>query len=154
MAFISEKEIENIRTNTNIVDIISGYIPLTQKGKNYFGVCPFHDDHSPSMSVSSTKQIYKCFSCGAVGNVFTFVKDIENVSFLEAVKIVAEKTISSTDDKNYIHRERRSYSKCERAFSLTDVDEDAIKDIFNNGILQINVPKLEKQETKKIVNID
>jgi len=92
MAFISEKEIENIRTNTNIVDIISGYIPLTLKGKNYFGVCPFHDDHSPSMSVSTSKQIFKCFSCGAVGNVFTFVKDIENVSFLEAVKIVAEKT--------------------------------------------------------------
>ena len=92
MAFISEKEIENIRTNTNIVDIISSYIPLTLKGKNYFGVCPFHDDHSPSMSVSTSKQIFKCFSCGAVGNVFTFVKDIENVSFLEAVKIVAEKT--------------------------------------------------------------
>lgn len=92
MAFISEKEIENIRINTNIVDIISSYIPLTQKGKNYFGVCPFHDDHSPSMSVSSSKQIFKCFSCGAVGNVFTFVKDIESVSFLEAVKIVAEKT--------------------------------------------------------------
>ena len=92
MAFISEKVVENIRVNTNIVDIISGYVPLTLKGKNYFGVCPFHDDHSPSMSVSTTKQIYKCFSCGAVGNVFTFVKDIENVSFLEAVKIVADKT--------------------------------------------------------------
>ena len=91
MAFISDKEIENIRTNANIVDIVSSYVPLTQKGKNYFGVCPFHDDHSPSMSVSSTKQIYKCFSCGAVGNVFTFVRDIENVSFYEAVKIVAEK---------------------------------------------------------------
>jgi len=92
MAYISEKEIENIRNNTDIVDIISNYVSLTPKGKNYFGVCPFHDDHSPSMSVSSTKQIYKCFSCGAVGNVFTFVKDIENVSFLEAVRIVAEKT--------------------------------------------------------------
>ena len=92
MAYISDKEIETIRTNTNIVDIISSYIPLTLKGKNYFGVCPFHDDHSPSMSVSTSKQIFKCFSCGAVGNVFTFVKDIENVSFLEAVKIVADKT--------------------------------------------------------------
>jgi len=92
MAFISEKEIENIRNNTNIVDIVSGYLPLTLKGKNYFGVCPFHDDHSPSMSVSESKQIFKCFSCGAVGNVFTFVKDIENVSFNEAVKIVAEKS--------------------------------------------------------------
>lgn len=88
---ISDEEIENIRKQANIVDIISSYIPLTQKGKNYFGVCPFHEDHSPSMSVSEEKQIYKCFSCGAAGNVFTFVSEYENVKFLEAVKIVALK---------------------------------------------------------------
>ena len=86
-----DTEIEAIRKNANIVDIISSYISLTLKGKNYFGVCPFHEDHSPSMSVSEEKQIYKCFSCGASGNVFTFVKDYENVSFIEAVSIVAEK---------------------------------------------------------------
>ncbi len=84
-----ENEIENIRKNANIIEVISSYIPLTPKGKNYFGVCPFHEDHSPSMSVSEEKGIYKCFSCGAAGNVFTFVKDYENVSFLEAVKTVA-----------------------------------------------------------------
>lgn len=89
MAF--DKEIDNIRASANIVDVISSYLPLTQRGKNYFGVCPFHEDHSPSMSVSTEKQIYKCFSCGASGNVFTFVKDYENVSFMEAVKIVADK---------------------------------------------------------------
>ncbi len=89
---MQNQEIENIRQQSNIVDIISSYVPLTQKGKNYFGVCPFHEDHSPSMSVSSEKQIYKCFSCGAAGNVFTFVKEIENISFIEAVKIVAEKS--------------------------------------------------------------
>lgn len=87
----NEQELENIRKNANIVDIISSYIPLTQKGKNYFGVCPFHEDHSPSMSVSEEKQIYKCFSCGASGNVFTFVSEYENVKFIDAVKIVAEK---------------------------------------------------------------
>lgn len=86
-----DKEIDNILKSANIIDIISSYIPLTQKGKNYFGVCPFHEDHSPSMSVSEEKQIYKCFSCGAAGNVFTFVKEYENVSFIEAVKIVADK---------------------------------------------------------------
>ncbi len=84
-------EIESILKKANIIDVIASYIPLTQKGKNYFGVCPFHEDHSPSMSVSEDKQIYKCFSCGAAGNVFTFVKDYENVSFIEAVKIVADK---------------------------------------------------------------
>ena len=86
-----DQEIEQIRKNANIIDVISSYIPLTQKGKNYFGVCPFHEDHSPSMSVSEEKQIYKCFSCGAAGNVFTFVSEYENVKFLEAVKIVADK---------------------------------------------------------------
>ena len=88
---VSDEEIESIRKQANIIDIISSYIPLTQKGKNYFGVCPFHEDHSPSMSVSEEKQIYKCFSCGAAGNVFTFVSEFENVSFLEAVRIVALK---------------------------------------------------------------
>ena len=88
---ITDEEIEHIRKSANIIDIISSYIPLTQKGKNYFGVCPFHEDHSPSMSVSEEKQIYKCFSCGAAGNVFTFVSEYENVKFLEAVKIVASK---------------------------------------------------------------
>ena len=71
---LTNEEISNIRSSVDIVDIISKYIPLTQKGKNYFGVCPFHDDHSPSMSVSKEKQIYTCFTCGATGNVFKFIQ--------------------------------------------------------------------------------
>lgn len=91
MTFIAQDEINQIRSNASIVDIISSYIPLTQKGKNYFGVCPFHEDHSPSMSVSDEKQIYKCFSCGATGNVFTFVENYLNISFAEAVELIANK---------------------------------------------------------------
>lgn len=90
MAFIAQDEINKIRSSASIVDVISSYIPLTQRGKNYFGVCPFHEDHSPSMSVSEEKQIYKCFSCGATGNVFTFVENFLNVSFAEAVEIIAK----------------------------------------------------------------
>ena len=82
--------INEIRKSVNIVDIISSYLPLTKKGKNYFGVCPFHDDHSPSMSVSEEKQIFTCFSCGATGNVFKFLTDYENISFLESVKKCAD----------------------------------------------------------------
>ena len=82
--------IDEIRKSVNIVDVISGYLPLTKKGKNYFGVCPFHDDHSPSMSVSEEKQIYTCFSCGASGNVFKFIQDYDSVPFLEAVKKCAD----------------------------------------------------------------
>ncbi len=90
MTFIAQNDLNTIRSSASIVDIISSYIPLTQKGKNYFGVCPFHEDHSPSMSVSPEKQIYKCFSCGATGNVFTFVENYLNVNFSEAVQIVAQ----------------------------------------------------------------
>ncbi len=144
MAFITEKDVENIRTNTNIVDIISSYIPLTQKGKNYFGVCPFHDDHSPSMSVSTSKQIFKCFSCGAVGNVFTFVRDIENVSFFEAVKIVAEKSgISANFDiksEVKIQKHKEEYEIMDLASKFfqnnlnTDKGETAKKYLNNRGL--------------------
>lgn len=87
---IENSVINEIRNNVDIVEIISGFLPLTSKGKNYFGVCPFHDDHSPSMSVSKEKQIYTCFSCGATGNVFRFLQDYENINFIEAVKKCAD----------------------------------------------------------------
>lgn len=82
--------INEIRNSVDIVEIISSYLPLVAKGKNYFGVCPFHDDHSPSMSVSKEKQIYTCFSCGATGNVFKFLMDYDNIGFIDAVKKCAD----------------------------------------------------------------
>ena len=88
---LSQEEINHIQSVASIVDVIGSYINLEKKGKNYFGLCPFHDDHSPSLSVSEDKKIYTCFVCGHTGNVFSFVQDYENVSFLEAVKIVAER---------------------------------------------------------------
>ena len=84
-------KINEIRSANDIVDVISSYIPLEKKGKNFFGACPFHDDSNPSMSVSKDKQIYKCFSCGASGNVFNFVMDYEHVDFKEALAILAKK---------------------------------------------------------------
>ncbi len=81
----------DIQRKVNIVDVISEYLPLEQKGKNYFAICPFHDDHNPSMSVSSEKQIYTCFVCGASGNVFNFVMNYEKISFGQAVSKVALK---------------------------------------------------------------
>lgn len=90
MPKLTTEQINDIRSSVDIVDVVSKYVSLTQRGKNYFGVCPFHDDHSPSMSVSKDKQIYTCFSCGATGNVFKFVMDYENISFLEAIKKIAD----------------------------------------------------------------
>ena len=90
MARLSEQEISQIRAKADIVDVIGRYVPLTRKGKSYKCVCPFHDDHDPSMSIAADKQIYKCFVCGAGGNVFTFVQNYEKISFIEAVYKVAE----------------------------------------------------------------
>jgi len=90
MNYLSGEKIKEIRDSVDIVDIISNYVSLTPKGKNYFGVCPFHDDNNPSMSVNRDKKIYKCFSCGATGTVFKFIMDYENISFIEAVKKVAD----------------------------------------------------------------
>ncbi|WP_304581016.1 CHC2 zinc finger domain-containing protein, partial [Dubosiella newyorkensis] len=81
---IKEEDIQNIRRQADIADIISHYIDVQKNGRNYKAVCPFHDDHDPSLSISREKQIYKCFVCGSGGNVFTFVQKYENVSFTEA----------------------------------------------------------------------
>ena len=82
---------EEVRKKTDIVDLITEYIPLIKKGKNYFGVCPFHDDSNPSMSVSREKQIYKCFSCGASGNIYNFLMDYEHIDFKEALSKLSSK---------------------------------------------------------------
>ena len=83
--------IKEIRQKNDIVDIISEKIPLVARGKNYFGVCPFHDDTNPSMSVSREKQIYTCFSCHATGNVFNFLMDYEHKEFREVLKELADR---------------------------------------------------------------
>lgn len=90
MSWISEDDIKAIRQQADIVDVMSRYITLEKKGKDYKAICPFHDDHDPSLSISTDKQIFKCFVCGTGGTVFTFVQKIENISFLEAVCKVAE----------------------------------------------------------------
>ena len=93
--------IKEVRSASNIVDVISSYLPLVKKGKNYFGVCPFHDDNNPSMSVSEDKQIYKCFSCGASGNVFNFVMDYEKIDFKSALYLLAKRSgINVSNNKN------------------------------------------------------
>ena len=107
---IDEKVINEIRNSTDIVNVISSYINLIPKGKNFFGVCPFHDDNNPSLSVSKEKQIYRCFSCGASGNVFKFIMDYENIGFKEAVKKCADiagipLTIDKTSTKSTANKD-------------------------------------------------
>ena len=88
---IPENKIEEIRSAINIVDIISEHVQLRKRGKNYVGLCPFHQEKTPSFTVSSEKQIYHCFGCHAGGNVFKFLMEFENISFIEAVQDIAVK---------------------------------------------------------------
>lgn len=90
MPRLSEEEINEVRNRADIVDVITNYVPVQKKGRNYVCICPFHDDHAPSMQINVDKQIYKCFACGAGGNVFRFVANIENISFVESVYKVAQ----------------------------------------------------------------
>lgn len=90
MSWIKEEDLKAIRSRADIVDIMSRYISLNKKGNNYTALCPFHDDHDPSLSISTDKQIFKCFVCGTGGDVFGFVSKIEQISFPEAVYKVAD----------------------------------------------------------------
>jgi len=91
MVRYSDELIEEIRNSNDIVDIISQYVVLKRSGRNYFGLCPFHKEKSPSFSVSPDKQIFHCFGCGAGGNVFHFTSKIENINFIESVQILADR---------------------------------------------------------------
>ncbi|NOX66793.1 MAG: DNA primase [Chlorobi bacterium] len=87
---IPEEQIDDIRNSADVVDIISGYVQLRKRGKNYIGLCPFHSEKTPSFTVSPDKQIYHCFGCHAGGNVFKFLMDYKNISFVESVQEIAD----------------------------------------------------------------
>ena len=114
----SDEILNEVRENNDIVEIISQYIHLKRSGRNYFGLCPFHNEKSPSFSVSPDKQIFHCFGCGVGGNVFSFISKIEGVGFKEAVEILAEKSnISLPKDNN---------------------EEDNKKDILKSKVYKVN----------------
>ena len=89
--YYPDEIVEEVRLKNDIVDVISGYVKMKRTGANYFGLCPFHNDKNPSFSANSAKQMYYCFSCGAGGNVFTFIMNYENCTFPEAIKILADR---------------------------------------------------------------
>src|SRR5690625_240708 len=89
---IPEEIIEQIKVTNDIVDIIGEYVQLNKRGKNYFGLCPFHDEKTPSFSVAPDKQIFHCFGCKKGGNVITFLREIENFTFLQAIQLLAERS--------------------------------------------------------------
>lgn len=105
--YYPEELIEEVRLKNDIVDVISGHVRLQRKGGSYFGLCPFHSEKSPSFSVSRSKQMYYCFGCGAGGNVFTFLMEYENYSFLEALKFLADRAGVELPEQEYSKEARQ-----------------------------------------------
>jgi DNA primase len=129
---IPPEKIEEIRSSSDIVDVISQHVRLKKRGKNFVGLCPFHQEKTPSFTVSQEKQVYHCFGCGKGGNVYTFVMEFEKVSFTEAVRSLAEKagiTIAYTDvDQQQQSEIENLYNVCRFAGlhfynNLTKTDE-------------------------------
>ncbi len=99
--YYSDEIIEEVRSKNDIVDVISSYVKLQKKGSSYFGLCPFHNEKSPSFSVSRQKQMYYCFGCGAGGNVFTFLMEYENYTFVEALRYLADRAGVDLPEEEY-----------------------------------------------------
>ena len=116
--FYPDELIEEVRSRNDIVDVISGYVHLQKKGANYFGLCPFHNEKSPSFSVSRSKQMYYCFGCGAGGNVFTFLMEYENDTFPEAVKALADRAGISLPEADESEEARKEQSRRSRLLAI------------------------------------
>ena len=104
----SSEVIEEVVSRNDIVDVISNYIKLKKNGSSYVGLCPFHNEKSPSFSVSQSKQLYHCFGCGVGGNVITFVMEYENMTFLEAVKLLGDRAGMTLEETSYSEQEQKN----------------------------------------------
>ena len=122
--YYPEELVEEVRARNDIVDVVSGYVRMQKKGANYFGLCPFHNEKSPSFSVSPAKQMYYCFGCGAGGNVLTFVMEYENYTFPEALKFLADRAGVKLPEVEYSQEARQKES---RRAQLLEVNREAAK---------------------------
>lgn len=122
--YYSEELVEEVRLRNDIVDVISGYVKLQKKGSSYFGLCPFHNEKSPSFSVSREKQMYYCFGCGAGGNVFTFIMEYENYSFVEALKFLAERAGIDLPEMEY---SKEAKEKADLKLTILEINKLAAK---------------------------
>ena len=116
MPFYPDELIEEVRQSTDIVQLISGFVNLKRKGSNYFGLCPFHNEKTGSFSVSENKQMYYCFGCHATGNVYTFLMKHENMSFVEAIQYLAEKSGIRLPEANESEEAKKARSRRERIY--------------------------------------
>lgn len=119
--YYQEELVEEIRARNDIVDVIGSYVRLSKKGSSYMGLCPFHNEKSPSFSVSAAKQMYHCFGCGVGGNVFTFIMEYENYSFIEALKLLAERAGITLPEIEYSEEAKRAANLKGRLFEINKI---------------------------------
>ena len=162
MARIPEHIIENVRQAADIYDVVSEYVTLKKRGRNFFGLCPFHNEKTPSFSINIDKQIYKCFGCGKGGGTINFIMDVEKLDFLDAVKFLGEKynipielehnSKSSNDLFNQLyamHDYAKSYyqknmnDKVRTLLNDRNINDDSIK-TFEIGLSTQNYDELLK----------
>lgn len=144
----SEEVIEEVRTRNDIVDVVSGYVLLKKAGTSYKGKCPFHTEKTPSFSVSPEKQIYHCFGCGAGGNVISFIMNIENLGFIDALKLLADRGGIILPDRNKdLSLENAHYKNKATQYSI---HRDAARYFYNN--LKSNEKVLNYLNSRGITN--
>jgi len=140
VGWLSEQVIEEIKNRNPLLDLVSCYVTLKKSGKSYQGLCPFHSERTPSFSVSPEKGLWYCFGCGTGGNIFDFVKKIENVSFPEAARILAEKAGVEVQEETVFSED---YKNRKDIFSINELAADfyqwlLFKDAGKNALFYLN----------------
>ena len=148
MSSIDDRLIEDVLMANDVVDVVSSYIPLKKKGRNYFGLCPFHNEKTPSFSVSPEKQIFHCFGCRKGGNSIHFVQEIENMNFFEALKTLADKSGIKIPDKRE-YKDPQSQLKDR----MKAVNEDTAK-YFQSQLLKPNAKIAQDYINKRKINLE
>ena len=162
--YYSDDMIEEVRTRNDIVDVISGYVKLQRKGSSYFGLCPFHNEKSPSFSVSPSKQMYYCFGCGEGGNVISFLMKYENYTFVEALEVLANRAGIELPKMEYSKEARQEKDlkskiieiNTEAAGSIVTQPDETVADaksdlseIGNNAAVETVTPEKKEMEMEK-----
>ncbi len=142
--FFNDDIIEEVRLSNDIVDVVNEYVRIEKKGKNYFGICPFHKEKTPSFSVEPSKQIFYCFGCGKGGNVIHFIMQIENLSFVDAVKFLAERARIVLPDEG----SREELEKARKRREIININTEAARFFHEN--LKKNPAALRYLESRGI----
>lgn len=151
MVRYSDEIIDEVKSANDIVEVISGYVTLKRKGNNFFGLCPFHKEKTPSFAVTSDRQIYHCFGCGEGGNIIKFIMKIENISFKEAIEFLADRAkiilpTSDIDDVGMSRDELRNRE--EQKQQMYNINKEAGKFFYNN--IQKSKIAMEYIEKRKL----